>query len=221
MTLINCPECEKEISDKTKVCLHCGFPIPEQRQQEAEIVLDKEEISQEKVIPVNDQINKATSFWSYRAAKILLCLVILSLCLSTFSIYTSIKASDIEQRVQEIENSSELIKQSLLLVCLGINASEGIVTDKAVVQKAVFYSLIPGEVTGTIDIRPQPTYEYKFLGQGNFDLSDRELRSMLEELMNEVVTFAGNEFDLKTISITANNYAVAEYKDGVITLVGE
>lgn len=221
MALINCPECEKEISHKTKACPHCGFPIPEHRQQEAEIVIDKEEISQEKVIGYTDQIYKATSFWSYPAAKILLCLVILSLCLSAFSIYTSVKPSDIEQRVQEVESSSELIKQSLILINLGINASEGIVTDKAVVQKAVFYSFLPGEVTGTIDIRPQPTYEYKFLGQGNFDLSDRELRSMLEELMNEVVTFAGNEFVLETISITANNYAVAEYKDGVITLVGE
>lgn len=25
--LINCPECNKEISDKTTNCIHCGFPI--------------------------------------------------------------------------------------------------------------------------------------------------------------------------------------------------
>lgn len=27
MALINCPECKKEISDKSKVCIYCGYPI--------------------------------------------------------------------------------------------------------------------------------------------------------------------------------------------------
>ena len=27
MALIKCPECNKEISDKSKVCVHCGYPI--------------------------------------------------------------------------------------------------------------------------------------------------------------------------------------------------
>lgn len=29
MALIKCPECNKEISDKSKQCIHCGFPIGE------------------------------------------------------------------------------------------------------------------------------------------------------------------------------------------------
>ncbi|MCF2554418.1 ribosomal protein L7/L12 [Faecalicatena contorta] len=29
MALIKCPECNKEISDKAKVCIHCGYPISE------------------------------------------------------------------------------------------------------------------------------------------------------------------------------------------------
>lgn len=29
MALIKCPECGKEISDKAKVCIHCGYPISE------------------------------------------------------------------------------------------------------------------------------------------------------------------------------------------------
>ena len=29
MALINCPECSKQISDKSKNCIHCGFPINE------------------------------------------------------------------------------------------------------------------------------------------------------------------------------------------------
>lgn len=27
MALINCPECNREVSDKAKVCPHCGYPI--------------------------------------------------------------------------------------------------------------------------------------------------------------------------------------------------
>ena len=29
MALIQCPECKKEVSDKSKVCIFCGFPFPE------------------------------------------------------------------------------------------------------------------------------------------------------------------------------------------------
>lgn len=27
MALINCPECNKEVSDKAEVCIHCGYPL--------------------------------------------------------------------------------------------------------------------------------------------------------------------------------------------------
>ena len=27
MALIKCPECKKEISDKSKTCIHCGCPV--------------------------------------------------------------------------------------------------------------------------------------------------------------------------------------------------
>lgn len=29
MALINCPECNNNISDRAKVCIHCGFPLDE------------------------------------------------------------------------------------------------------------------------------------------------------------------------------------------------
>lgn len=31
--LIKCPECGKEISDKSKQCIHCGFPLDEQKNE--------------------------------------------------------------------------------------------------------------------------------------------------------------------------------------------
>lgn len=217
MALTKCTECDKEISDKSKFCPHCGLPFPEHTPQEDREVFDKEEVLKEEVIPVNNQEMKPVSFWSYPAAKLLLVLVIVSLCLSIFSIYTSQNSSGLEKNVNSLDKKVQLLT-------LGIAASEGIVTDKAVVQKALFFSVAPGEIEGVIDIRPQPTYEYKFLGRGEFDLTDRELRSMLEELMNEVEAFVDSPssgFTLKSSSITANNYNIAEYKDGVITLTGE
>ena len=36
MSLINCPECGKEISDKANHCIHCGFPLDEIKNEENE-----------------------------------------------------------------------------------------------------------------------------------------------------------------------------------------
>ena len=32
MALIKCPECGKEISNKSKQCIHCGYPLDEFQQ---------------------------------------------------------------------------------------------------------------------------------------------------------------------------------------------
>ena len=51
MALINCPECGKQISDKAKTCIFCGYPIQEymeeQKQKEQELKKD---------IPIRDDI---------------------------------------------------------------------------------------------------------------------------------------------------------------------
>lgn len=37
MSLIKCPECGKEISDKSKQCVHCGYPLEEHKNMICEI----------------------------------------------------------------------------------------------------------------------------------------------------------------------------------------
>lgn len=37
MSLIRCPECGKEISDKSKQCVHCGYPLKEHKNMICEI----------------------------------------------------------------------------------------------------------------------------------------------------------------------------------------
>lgn len=32
--LIKCPECGKEISDKSKQCIHCGYPLEKSKKSQ-------------------------------------------------------------------------------------------------------------------------------------------------------------------------------------------
>ena len=57
MALIKCPECGKEISDKSKACVHCGFPLDEYPPNPVEpipvVSVDKESLpTKENVVPV-------------------------------------------------------------------------------------------------------------------------------------------------------------------------
>lgn len=58
MALIKCPECDREISDKAKVCIHCGYPIGElgilNQEKQAEGILHQEEI--EKYNKLGDEL---------------------------------------------------------------------------------------------------------------------------------------------------------------------
>ncbi len=55
MAMINCPECGKEISDKAKNCIYCGYPVneesnpaPSENQQTITIVEDSKKAAQKK-----------------------------------------------------------------------------------------------------------------------------------------------------------------------------
>lgn len=41
MALINCPECDKQVSDKAKACPNCGFPIDELSKAEEQLIFPK------------------------------------------------------------------------------------------------------------------------------------------------------------------------------------
>lgn len=40
MSLINCPECGKEISNKSKQCVHCGYPIEQNIELNTSCIID-------------------------------------------------------------------------------------------------------------------------------------------------------------------------------------
>lgn len=45
MAIINCPECGKEISDKSETCIYCGYPLKETKSEEAPKDATSEKVS--------------------------------------------------------------------------------------------------------------------------------------------------------------------------------
>ncbi len=54
MALIKCPECGKEISDKSSACIHCGYPI-------ANIQQEKNDIAQQQSVDASESITSKTT----------------------------------------------------------------------------------------------------------------------------------------------------------------
>lgn len=60
MALINCPECGKEISDKSKQCIHCGYPLEQKniclvngKEQDLSFLIDGSCNSFEAIMKIN------------------------------------------------------------------------------------------------------------------------------------------------------------------------
>ena len=66
MALINCPECNKEISDKAKSCPNCGLPL-----RELEVEHDRnehEELLKIPELPIDLNIGNQIVNWGFDAA---------------------------------------------------------------------------------------------------------------------------------------------------------
>lgn len=55
MALINCPECGKEISDKAKCCIHCGYPLDELKEKTSNIINNESSLYSVKLISFGEQ----------------------------------------------------------------------------------------------------------------------------------------------------------------------
>ena len=88
MALIKCNECGKEISDKSKTCIHCGNPIF--KESIKNINKKKwEELSNEEKIKINHYRNRIKEFWiGYRQMGVISAIITgVFLLISFFSIY--------------------------------------------------------------------------------------------------------------------------------------
>ena len=62
MALIKCSDCGKEVSDRAKVCIHCGYPIRDVSMNTSTAMLNNESY---RVSPFNDNINAVPSHGLY------------------------------------------------------------------------------------------------------------------------------------------------------------
>ena len=144
---------------------------------------------------------------------------------------TNSSISNLESKVLSLETKLTSVNLGLVesenrIIWLSLNSrvSEGVVTDQLVVQRATFEDGII-----CLDIRSQPSFSSHFLGQGRFDLQDRELKAIILTLINETKSYYDNyvqnvdmpSFDKYKVYITQNNYEVATYSSGELLLTGE
>lgn len=67
MALIKCPECNKEISNKSKTCIHCGYPISEQENKsEGYIKVDNKLYDISKLKKIYEKYSKNERKYIYR-----------------------------------------------------------------------------------------------------------------------------------------------------------
>jgi len=250
MALKNCPECNKEVSDKAKSCPSCGYPLLESDGNENEEEQSNKELNEEKNVIGNENNkieeekkdrlleentikDKKTNENPKKSNVLLYFLVFISLLMSIsnfLNLYMDDDNEDADINNTYVEESIQRNRESIAMNSLSLSASEGIITDKLVVQKALFFIWDDSSVHVSIDIRPQPIYSSKFLGGGEFDLTDRELRNALEEICENIIEETRGRIQLirydkqqeiKKIYITANNYEVGLYENGNIKLRGE
>lgn len=82
-----------------------------------------------------------------------------------------------------------------------------------------------------IDLSTQPLIDAKYEGQGHFDLTDRELKVMIEDLLKDTETYFESireiyidylpEWKSLSHTVSIQNYELGTYSDGVFKLKGE
>jgi|GEM_PF-4409112 len=81
-----------------------------------------------------------------------------------------------------------------------------------------------------LDIRPQPSFASHALGRGRFDVSDRELKAAILELVDSAKenyqTFfkeskSATPWDKLSVEVAHNGYNIGVYSGGVLKLKGE
>lgn len=130
------------------------------------------------------------------------------------------KASELDDKVQGLSrmNFSLYIAHEL---------EDGVVTDDFVLEKFSITDYDHLEII--LDVNNQPDMSLHYKGKGAYDLTDRELRAKIDELVEEVKDFyeklSNNVMpvwdDKAVVTVTVKNYELATVTNGNVALVGE
>lgn len=126
---------------------------------------------------------------------------------------TTSEYNNVQTRLDSLSNSIATLNMQHRM------SGSGVVTDELVIDKATFLFN-----TGVIDVETQPGVDY--LGKGKFDMSDREVRAMVEDLLKEaeeMYTSYSNdpEWGSGPITVTIKNYEIGTFENGEFELKGE
>ncbi|SCW82807.1 hypothetical protein SAMN04487970_10599 [Paenibacillus tianmuensis] len=128
---------------------------------------------------------------------------------------------------EKIQKNQKGLQEDNMLAKLQHEIEGGVVTNDFVVQKIKLYFL-DGKMSGTIDLSAQPELTVKYNGQGKFDIQDRELKGMIEDILKEVSKVYADlplgrfpSWDKTEFKITVKNYEVATYTNSSLKLKGE
>ena len=77
MSLIKCPECGNEISDRAQACIHCGFPLDDMEYQDESN--QTEEIKARKLSSVSVKEICKKYWWTVLISVVCICLIVISI----------------------------------------------------------------------------------------------------------------------------------------------
>lgn len=131
----------------------------------------------------------------------------------------------------KVNSSIEDINRSIYLMSMQHRIERGLVTDDFIVAKAsVSASPSLKLLSFALDLDTQPGAYSKYKGQGKFTVPDRELKSMLQDVIGKLKEYYdGSDQVYKdlpqwkdgTVYITIKNYEIGTYKNGELKLKGE
>jgi hypothetical protein len=134
------------------------------------------------------------------------------------------------------KETKDVADKSLRLSLYGImehGMEVGIVTDDLYVSKITFWGTIttPSTTGTTIDIEMQPKNLLKHKGAGKLDFSDREIKSMMDDLFKKLeasytdfkTKYLQDTPDWKKLQhrVTIQNYEIGTFTNGAFKLKGE
>lgn len=143
--------------------------------------------------------------------------------LAVLNQHIAVLQKDVDDAMVEITKRDDQIEW--LYDCIsGLQLSQfvsgNIVTDDLYIDRAML-TVNNNKISGRVDILAQPAFVLNYKGRGRFDLSDRELSASLLSLMKSFESAIGSYGSAGDIDVTIQNYEVATYSQGKISLIGE
>ena len=235
MALINCPECGKEISDKAKDCIHCGYPLDSVKSESISVLTKNTDEDSDKTVHINtctENVSKTTTsetkgsnskdFFNRYKKPIIACLVgVVAIVLLIVLVTKPQPSTDeggntINNTQSETNKPKELTREELIAKLGGVLtvSCDEMIKYYELLQESKYY------IEGKIEKAEYSTFfkEYEYeIDAGLFDTITIESKEKFDEGDYIYITVTGlsnfyNTYDVSSISKSKTNakYLTAE-----------